>query len=60
MTARFDLGRTVAFTWVVASLGITLVLGPEVGYRGWMWLAVNDLLCIFGATHEIIVKERRK
>lgn len=59
MSKRFDLGRAVAMTWVVATLGSIVILGPRMGYRGWMWLAVNAVLCAAGAGWEWWHKERR-
>lgn len=60
MNRRFDLGRAVAMTWIVATLGLTVGLAPRMGYRGWLWLGVNGVLCVWGAGWELWTKERRK
>ena len=51
--ARFDLGRMVAIAWIVVAVGLTITIGPMLGWRGWMWLGAHDLLCAVGAGHEL-------
>lgn len=53
MQRRFDLGRTFALAWLVSAIGATLVVGPSLGHRGWLWLGLHDLLCAVGAGHEL-------
>lgn len=50
---RVNLGRTVAVTWIVVAVGLTVLVGPKLGWRGWMWLGGHDLLCAIGAGHEL-------
>lgn len=53
MNRRVDIGRTVAYAWILASVGVTVLIGPSLGLRGWMWLGLNDVLCLLGAGHEL-------
>jgi hypothetical protein len=53
MKKRFDLGRAVAAAWIIVTVGITVLVGPKLGWRGWMWLGMNDVACLVGATHEL-------
>ena len=48
-----DLGRVVAITWILVAVGITVLVGPELGWRGWLWLGLHHLLCLIGASHEL-------
>lgn len=56
---RFRLGPTVALAWIVAAIGTTVVLGPHLGLRGWLWLYVHHLLCAIGAGWELREDVRR-
>lgn len=53
MRARFDLGRMVAAAWLIAMVGVTLSIGPSLGWRGWMWLGAHNVLCVIGSVHEL-------
>lgn len=46
--------RVVAIAWVLATIGSTALLGPEMGARGWGWLGANAVLCCLGAGHELL------
>jgi hypothetical protein len=46
--------RTLAITWLVVAIGLSVVIGPELGLRGWMWLGAHNLLCAVGAGHELL------
>jgi hypothetical protein len=46
--------RTLAITWLVVAIGLSMVIGPELGLRGWMWLGAHNLLCAVGAGHELL------
>jgi hypothetical protein len=50
---RFRLRVAIALTWIVVAIGLTLVLGPLMGLRGWMWLFVHHVLCAMGAGWEL-------
>ena len=56
MDRRVDLGRTVALVWIVVAVGLTVLVGPSLGIRGWMWLGLHNLLCAIGAGHELYRK----
>lgn len=58
MSKRFDPGRAVAMTWIVATVGSFFLLWPQMGFRGQAWLAANAFLCLFGAGWEMWQKER--
>ncbi len=53
MPPRLDAGRTFALAWLVSAIGVTLVVGPSLGLRGWLWLGLHDVLCAVGAGHEL-------
>ena len=57
---RFDLGRTLALAWIATAVGLTVVLGPRLGLRGWAWLLVHHLACAVGAGHELVRARRRQ
>jgi len=48
-----DLGVVIAFAWLFAAAGLSLVFGPRLGLRGWCWLLAHHLLCLAGVTHEL-------
>lgn len=50
------LPKVVAVAWLVVAVGITVLIGPALGWRGWMWLAVHHTLCAFGAAWELWVR----
>jgi hypothetical protein len=50
---RFDLGFVVALTWIFIAVGLTVILAPRLGLRGWAWLGVHHTLCLVGASHEL-------
>ena len=56
--ARFVLARALAAGWLIASVGVTLLIGPELGLRGWMWLGLQDVLCVVGCVHELWTKRK--
>ena len=50
---RFRAGRAVALSWLAVAAGLTVALGPELGWRGWMWLLIHHAICLAGAGHEL-------
>lgn len=54
--AQVRLVKVVALGWVLGAVALTLTLAPQLGYRGWMWLAAFDLLCALGAGWELLVR----
>lgn len=56
--SRMDLGRIVALTWLLVAAGTSILLGPELGWRGLLWLGTHNLLCLVGAGHELWRKRK--
>lgn len=56
---RVDAGTVIALAWAVVAVLVTLLFGPMLGARGWLWLGLHDLLCAAGVTHELIRARRR-
>ncbi len=50
---RVDPLRTFAIAWLVAAIGVTLVIGPSLGWRGLAWLSLHDVVCAVGAGLEL-------
>ncbi|MBN1335018.1 MAG: hypothetical protein JXB39_03560 [Deltaproteobacteria bacterium] len=48
-----DVGVVVALTWILVAIGLTLLIGPRLGLRGWIWLGTHHVLCAVGAGHEL-------
>ena len=57
---RIDLGALAAMIWLTIAVFVSLVFGPLLGLRGWVWLCVHHLLRIVGCTHELIRASRRR
>ena len=54
MTRRdLDLGVVVALSWAFIAVGLTVLMGPHLGLRGWAWLGIHDALCVLGVSHEL-------
>ncbi|MFZ5479424.1 MAG: hypothetical protein ACOZNI_21850 [Myxococcota bacterium] len=53
MNRRVDIGRVVALAWIVIAIGLTVLVGPHLGLRGWAWLGAHHVLCAVGAGHEL-------
>ncbi|MGB0637971.1 MAG: hypothetical protein ACPGTU_01480 [Myxococcota bacterium] len=43
----------LALAWLLASVVLTLLLFPQLGGRGLLWLALQDTLCLIGCGWEI-------
>ena len=43
----------VAFSWLLASVMLSLLLVPSLGARGLMWLGLHNALCLIGCGWEI-------
>ena len=53
MRARVDAGEVLALAWLGVAVALTIVFGPMLGARGWLWLGAHHLLCVAGVTHEL-------
>jgi len=60
LVRRVDLGAVVAMAWLLIAVGVTAVIGPRLGLRGWAWLGLHHVLCVAGATHELWRARRRR
>lgn len=50
---RADIGTVIALSWAGAAVAATVLFGPMLGARGWLWLGLHHLLCLVGVTHEL-------
>ncbi|MFT5584115.1 MAG: hypothetical protein ACI9VR_001700 [Cognaticolwellia sp.] len=57
---RLDGGVIVAITWATVALSMTVLIGGELGLRGWLWLGLHHILCVAGVTHELRRGWRRR
>ena len=56
---RVDLGTVIALAWAAVAVTVTILFGPMLGARGWLWLGLHHLLCAAGVTHELIRARQR-
>jgi hypothetical protein len=59
-TSNFDIQAIIAVAWLLASVTLTLLLGNQVGGRGWLWICINNLLCFIGCAHEFYRYRQRE
>jgi hypothetical protein len=38
--------RILGLAWVLVAVGMTILLGPHLGLRGWAWLCLHHVLMI--------------
>lgn len=57
---RLDIGVIVAIAWLAAALGVSLVFGPRLGLRGWIWLGLHHVVCAIACAHELRRGWRRR
>lgn len=50
------LPKVIAVAWIVVAIGLTVLVAPQLGWRGWMWMGVHHALCAFGVTWELWVR----
>lgn len=62
MSARrgLDIGLIVALAWAFIAIGVTVLFGPLLGLRGWIWLGLHHLVCAVGVSHELRRAWRRR
>jgi hypothetical protein len=51
--SRLDLGVAFAFGWLLFALIASVWWGPQLGFRGLVWLGMHHVLCAVGCTHEL-------
>lgn len=56
-----DLGVIIALVWLMVAVSVTVLYGPQLGLRGWLWLGFHHALCVLGTTHELrrVWRQRR-
>ena len=47
------LSRVLMVSWVVVAVGLTILIGPSLGWRGLLWLGVHHVLCLGGVWGEL-------
>ncbi len=55
-----DVGVIIALVWLMVAVAVTVLYGPQLGLRGWLWLGFHHVLCVLGATHELSRAWRRR
>ena len=55
-----DIQAILAVTWLLVAIAITLLLGPNLGGRGWLWLSIHHTFCIVGCGTEYVRYQRRQ
>lgn len=50
---RLDGGVIVALVWAIVAVAMTVLIGPQLGLRGWVWMGLHHALCLAGVTHEM-------
>jgi len=58
--SRFDVGVIIALVWLMVAAAVTVLYGPQLGLRGWLWLGFHHVLCLLGASHELWRVWRRR
>ena len=51
----------IALVWLMVAVSVTVLYGPQLGLRGWLWLGFHHALCVLGTTHELrrVWRQRR-
>ncbi len=45
--------KVFALAWLVVGASLLVLIGPRLGWRGWIWLGIHEVLCIVGAGWEL-------
>ncbi len=45
--------KVLALAWLLVAAGLLVLVGPSLGWRGWIWLGAHTLLCLVGAGWEL-------
>ena len=45
--------KVLAAGWLMGAAGLTVLVAPLIGWRGWLWLGIFDLLSLLGAGWEL-------
>jgi hypothetical protein len=38
--------RILGFSWILVAIGMTAIMGPHLGLRGWGWLLLHHTLMV--------------
>lgn len=60
MASSFRPVKVLAAGWLFGALGLTVLVAPQLGWRGWLWLGLFDALSAFGAGWELWVRKAPK
>lgn len=50
---RFRPMKVLALAWLLVGAGLLVLIGPRLGWRGWIWLGAHEVLCLVGAGWEL-------
>ena len=45
--------KVLALAWLLVAVGVAVLIGPRLGWRGWIWLGAHEALCLVGAGWEL-------
>ncbi len=48
-----DPWAVAAASWIAVAVALTVLIGPDLGLRGWAWMSLHHVLCALGAGHEL-------
>ena len=60
MSQRKNIGEIIAVSWLIVAVVMTILVGPSLGARGLLWMAIHHLLCLIGCGHELAKSRRKK
>ena len=43
-SSKIDVGVIIALVWLMVAVAMTVLYGPELGLRGWLWLGFHHVL----------------
>lgn len=59
MRAKPRPAKVLAAGWLIAAVGLTALVAPILGWRGWLWFGVFDVLSLLGAGWELWLRDRK-
>lgn len=45
--------KVLALAWLLIGAGLLVLIGPSLGWRGWMWFGAHEVLCLVGGGWEL-------
>jgi hypothetical protein len=55
-----DIQAVLATAWFLIAIFLTVVLYPQLGGRGLLWLGIHHIFCLVGCTTEYFRYQRRQ